>query len=374
MRFTISSTALSNRLLSLSRVINTKNSLPILNCFMFDAQNGQLTITASDSENIVRMSLNLDSLEGEGKFAVNNHNILDAVKELPEQPLTIDVNIGEHTIYISYQNGSYNFPILEADEFPIPQPLSANTTTITLSADMLVDNITRSLFATAQDELHPVMNGIYFDITADSLAVVATDGHKLVRNRVFAVKNDVPAAFILPKKPAALLKGFIAKDSGDIVVRFDSRSAEFSFGEGNLVSRLIDGKYPNYNSVIPENNPYQITIDRKSLIGAIRRVLPFASDSSQLIRFHIANGQLDLSAEDIDFSTSAKESMTCTYEGNPMSIGFKGSSILEILGNLQSDEVNIQLADPSRAGLVVPSEQPEGENVLMLVMPVLLND
>ena len=374
MRFTISSTALSNRLLSLSRVINTKNSLPILNCFMFDAQNGQLTITASDSENIVRMSLNLDSLEGEGKFAVNNHNILDAVKELPEQPLTIDVNMGEHTIYISYQNGSYNFPILEADEFPIPQPLSANTTTITLSADMLVDNITRSLFATAQDELHPVMNGIYFDITADSLAVVATDGHKLVRNRVFAVKNDVPAAFILPKKPAALLKGFIAKDGGDIVVRFDSRSAEFSFGEGNLVSRLIDGKYPNYNSVIPENNPYQITIDRKSLIGAIRRVLPFASDSSQLIRFHIANGQLDLSAEDIDFSTSAKESMTCTYEGNPMSIGFKGSSILEILGNLQSNEVNIQLADPSRAGLVVPSEQPEGENVLMLVMPVLLND
>ena len=374
MRFTISSTALSNRLLSLSRVINTKNSLPILNCFMFDAQNGQLTITASDSENIVRMSLNLDSLEGEGKFAVNNHNILDAVKELPEQPLTIDVNMGEHTIYISYQNGSYNFPILEADEFPIPQPLSANTTTITLSADMLVDNITRSLFATAQDELHPVMNGIYFDITADSLAVVATDGHKLVRNLVFAVKNDVPAAFILPKKPAALLKGFIAKDSGDIVVRFDSRSAEFSFGEGNLVSRLIDGKYPNYNSVIPENNPYQITIDRKSLIGAIRRVLPFASDSSQLIRFHIANGQLDLSAEDIDFSTSAKESMTCTYEGNSMSIGFKGSSILEILGNLQSDEVNIQLADPSRAGLVVPSEQPEGENVLMLVMPVLLND
>ncbi|MBF1385676.1 DNA polymerase III subunit beta [Prevotella aurantiaca] len=374
MRFTISSTALSNRLLSLSRVINSKNSLPILNCFMFDAQNGQLTITASDSENIVRMSLNLDSLEGEGKFAVNNHNILDAVKELPEQPLTIDVNMGEHTIYISYQNGSYNFPILEADEFPIPQPLSENTTTITLSADMLVDNITRSLFATAQDELHPVMNGIYFDITADSLAVVATDGHKLVRNLVFAVKNDVPAAFILPKKPAALLKGFIAKDSGDIVVRFDSRSAEFSFGEGNLVSRLIDGKYPNYNSVIPENNPYQITIDRKSLIGAIRRVLPFASDSSQLIRFHIANGQLDLSAEDIDFSTSAKESMTCTYEGNPMSIGFKGSSILEILGNLQSDEVNIQLADPSRAGLVVPSEQPEGENVLMLVMPVLLND
>ncbi len=228
MRFTISSTALSSRLLSLSRVINSKNSLPILNCFIFDAQNGQLAITASDSENVVRMSMNLDTLEGEGKFAVNNHNILDAVKELPEQPLTVDVNMDEHTIYISYQNGSYNFPILEADEFPIPQPISADATNITLSAEVLVDNITRSLFATAQDELHPVMNGVYFDLTADSLAVVATDGHKLVRNRVFSVKSDVPAAFILPKKPAALLKGFIAKDGGDVVVRFDARSAEFS--------------------------------------------------------------------------------------------------------------------------------------------------
>jgi len=314
------------------------------------------------------------SKEGEGKFAVNNQNILDAVKELPEQPLTIDVNMDEHTIYVSYQNGSYNFPVIEADEFPIPQPLSTDKITITLSAEILIDNITRSLFATAQDELHPVMNGIYFDLKPDGLAVVATDGHKLVRNRVFSVTNEVPASFILPKKPATLLKGFISKDSSDVVISFDARSAEISFGEGNLICRLIDGKYPNYNSVIPENNPYQIIIDRKSFIGAVRRVLPFASDSSQLVRFHIANGQLDLSAEDIDFSTSAKESMTCTYEGNPMSIGFKGSSILEILNNLQSDEVNIQLADPSRAGIIVPAEQPEGENVLMLVMPVLLND
>ena len=199
MRFTISSTALSSRLLSLSRVINSKNTLPILNCFVFDAQNGQLSITASDSENVVCMSMNLDSLEGEGKFAVNNQNILDAVKELPEQPLKVDVNMDEHTIYVSYQNGSYNFPVLEADEFPIPQPLSADTTTITLSAEILLENITRSLFATAQDELHPVMNGVYFDLRPDALAVVATDGHKLVRNRVYTIKSDVPAAFILPK-------------------------------------------------------------------------------------------------------------------------------------------------------------------------------
>ncbi|WP_028896103.1 DNA polymerase III subunit beta [Prevotella sp. HUN102] len=374
MRFTISSTALSSRLLSLSRVINSKNTLPILDCFLFEARNGQVVITASDSENVMQSTLNLDSCEGEGTFAVNNRNILDAVKELPEQPLTVDVNMGEFKMYITYQNGSYNFPILNADEYPKAQPLTDGAATINIDSALLADNITRSLFATAQDELRPVMNGIYFDLTADSLAIVASDGHKLVRNKNFAIKSDSPAAFILPKKPASLLKNALSKDGGDVVIRFDARSAEISFAEGNLTCRLIEGRYPNYNSVIPENNPNQITIDRKSLIGAIRRVLPFASDSSQLIRFHIDNGQLDLNAEDIDFSTSAKESITCEYNGNGMSIGFKGSSMLEILNNLQSEDVNIQLADPSRAGVVIPSDQPENEDVLMLIMPMLLND
>lgn len=374
MRFTISSTALSSRLLSLSRVINSKNTLPILECFLFEVHDGQLTITASDSENVMQTTLNLEVSEGEGTFAVNNHTILDAVKELPEQPLNVDVNLGEFKIYITYQNGSYNFPILNAEEYPKTQPIASDATSITIGSGILADNITRSIFATAQDELRPVMNGIFFDLTTDWLAIVATDGHKLVRNKNFAIKNDVPASFILPKKPANLLKGTLAKDESDVVIRFDSRSAEISYTDGSLTCRLIEGKYPNYNSVIPEDNPNQITIDRKSLIGAIRRVLPFASDSSQLIRFHVTNGQLDLNAEDIDFSTSAKESVTCEYNGNPMSIGFKGSSMLEILSNLQSDDVNIQLADPSRAGVVIPGDQSATEHVLMLIMPMLLND
>ena len=176
------------------------------------------------------------------------------------------------------------------------------------------------LFATAQDELRPVMNGIYFDLQADSLAIVASDGHKLVRNKNFMIKSDIPASFILPKKPATLLKNVLSKDGGDVVIRFDDRSADISFAEGNLSCRLIEGKYPNYNSVIPQDNPNQVTIDRKSLIGALRRVLPFASDSSQLIRFHVAAGLLELRAEDIDFATSAKESVTCEYGGNPMDI------------------------------------------------------
>ena len=374
MRFNLSSTALGSRLLNLSRVINSKNSLPILDCFLFSVHDGQLTVTASDSENVMRGTLNLENCEGEGDFAVNNHTILDAVKELPEQPLSLDVDMGEMKIYITYQNGSYNFPILNADEYPKAQTVSENATTITIDAGILSDNVNRSLFATAQDELRPVMNGIYFDLQADSLAIVASDGHKLVRNKNFMIKSDIPASFILPKKPATLLKNVLSKDGGDVVIRFDDRSADISFAEGNLSCRLIEGKYPNYNSVIPQDNPNQVTIDRKSLIGALRRVLPFASDSSQLIRFHVAAGLLELRAEDIDFATSAKESVTCEYGGNPMDIGFKGSSMLEILNNLESEDVTIQLADPSRAGIIIPGAQPENEDILMLIMPMLLND
>ena len=374
MRFNISSSTLSSRLLTLAKVVNSKNSLPILDSFMFEVHNGQLAVTASDSENVMRTLLQLDGCEGEGNFAVNNHTIIDAVKELPEQPLTIDVNYDEWKMYITYQNGSYNFPIQNADEFPKTQPINEGATTITMEASVLQDNITRSLFATAQDELRPVMNGIYFDLTPDALAIVSSDGHKLVRNKNFMVKSDVPASFILPKKPATLLKNVLGKDGGEVVVKFDERAAEINFADGTLTCRLIEGRYPNYNSVIPQDNPNQITIDRKSLLGALRRVLPFASDSSQLIRFQVDNGTLTLKAEDIDFATNAKESITCSYTGQPMSIGFKGSSLVEILNNLNSDDVVVELADPSRAGVIDPSVQPENEDVLMLIMPMLLND
>lgn len=374
MRFSISSSALSSRLTTLAKVVNSKNSLPILDSFLFEVHNGELTITASDSENVMRTTLALDSCDGEGNFAVNNHTILDAVKELAEQPLAIDINYDEWKMYVTYQNGSYNFPVQNADEFPRAQAVSEGATTIVTNARILNDNITRSIFATAQDELRPVMNGIYFDLTADSLAIVASDGHKLVRNRNYSIKNDNAASFILPKKPANLLRTVLAKDENEVVVKFDERSAEISFADGVLTCRLIEGRYPNYNSVIPQDNPNKLTVDRKGLVGALRRVLPFASDSSQLIRFHVENGNLEVSAEDIDFSTSAKESVACDYDGQSMSIGFKGSSMVEILNNLESERVIVELADPSRAGVVVPEEQPENEEVLMLIMPMLLND
>ena len=331
-------------------------------------------MTASDGDNVMKTSLILDEVEGEGAFAVNNKNILDAVKELPEQPLHINVNMDEFRIMIEYQNGYYDFPIISSTEYPVSRSVDEPFTTITLSSEILLDNITRSLFATAQDELRPIMNGIYFDLQKDHLAIVATDGHKLVRNRNTSIKSEKIASFILPKKPASLLKSSITKEDNDVVIRFDSKVAEFSYVGGSLSCSLIEGKYPNYNGVIPENNPNQITIDRKSLIGALRRVLPFASDSSELIRFSVSNSSLEVNAEDFDFSTKAKEKIICNYSGTPMSIGFKGSNFIEILNNLQGDDVNIELADPSRAGIIIPVEQPENQDVLMLIMPMLLND
>ncbi|MBR3471791.1 MAG: DNA polymerase III subunit beta [Prevotella sp.] len=374
MRFTLSSSALSSRLSVLSRVINSKNSLPILDCFLFEVYNQTLTITASDSENVMRTTIVLDDQDGEGRFAVKNSTILDAVKELPEQPLTIDMDTNTLTIKVIYQNGIYNFTAQDANEYPTLQGMPEGVTVLTLPSAMLNDCINRSIFATATEELRPVMNGIYFDLTADALAIVASDGHKLVRNRIYSIKSETPSAFILPKKPATLLKNVLGKDESDVTVRFDERNAEIKFGDTLLLCRLIEGRYPNYNSVIPADNPNELTIDRKSLIGALRRVMPFASESSQLVRLHMETGRLVISSEDIDFSTSAKEEIACDYQGNTMNIGFKGPSLAEILNNLQGEEVTLMLADPSRPCLIVPNEQPEDQDILMLIMPMLLND
>ena len=206
MRFTLSSGLLSNRLQTLAKVINSKNALPILDSFLFEVNNNQLVITASDSETVMKSTLTLDYCDGDGMFAVPNRTILDAVKELAEQPLTFDIDTEKYTIQIAYQNGLYKFTTQNADEYPRTQNIPDGANVITLDAAILNDNITRSIFATAQDELRPVMNGIYFDLTPDSLAIVASDGHKLVRNKNFTIKSDLPASFIMPKKPANLLK------------------------------------------------------------------------------------------------------------------------------------------------------------------------
>ena len=374
MRFTVSSTALAARLSALGRVINSKNSLSILGDFLFEVVEGKLRLTASDSEVVMQTAMELNETDNDGRFCVGNHDLLEAVKGISEQPITFDVDQQANIAKISYQNGMFSLPVENADEFPQPQQIGDQATLITIPTQVLAENINRSVFATAQDELRPVMNGIYFDLTPDCLAVVASDGHKLVRNKILNIRSEQPASFILPKKPASLLKGILGKQGGDVLIRFDERNAEINFEEGVIVCRLIEGRYPNYNSVIPQNNPNQLTVDRLGLLSALRRVQPFSNDSSNLIRFHVENGTLQLDAEDYDFSKTATERMSCDYNGMPMSIGFKGSSFIEILSNYECPEVVIQLADPSRAGLVLPSEQPADQDVLMLMMPMLIND
>jgi len=374
MRFTVSSTALCGRLVALSRVINSKNSLPILGNFLFEVSEGHLHLTASDSEVMMKTALELNDFDSDGRFCVGNHDLLEAVKGISEQPITFEINQNDNIATINYQNGMFSLPVENADEFPQTQRVDEGANVINIPTALLAENINRSIFATAQDELRPVMNGIYFDLTPDCLAIVASDGHKLVRNKIFTVKSEAPSSFILPKKPASLLKGVLGKQGGDVIIRFDDRNAEIHFEEGMIVCRLIEGRYPNYNSVIPQSNPNQLTVDRQGLLAALRRVQPFSNDSSNLIRFHVENGTLQLDAEDYDFSKTATERMSCDYNGMPMSIGFKGSSFIEILSNFDCEQVVVQLADPSRAGLVLPLEQPENQDVLMLMMPMLIND
>lgn len=374
MRFTLSSTALNSRLQTLSKVINNKNSLPILESFLFQVHNGQITITASDSENIMQTSLPIDGADADGDFAVPSHTILDAVKELPEQPLTFEVNLSTFEVSVGYQNGQYHFTAQNAQEYPQSEPLSGDVHVFTIDAAMLSDNINRTLFATDNNEIRPVMNGIFFDLTTDCLAFVASDGHKLVRCRNYNVKSEVPASLILPKKPATLLKTGLAKEQGDVVIKFNQQAAEIRFTESVLICRLIEGVFPNYNAAIPKDNPNELSIDRKALQSAIRRVLPFASMSSQLVRFRLDSGSLEISSEDLDFATSAKEQLVCEYNGQPLQIGFRGDFLMEILNSIDTEEVRIQLGDPSRAGIVLPATQPENEDLLMLIMPLLLND
>ena len=374
MKFNVSSTVLCNRLQTLSKVLGSKNSIQILDCILFHLQQDKLTLTASDGEITLVTSLDVNESSGNGLFAANAVQVINGLKEISEQPVQISLNEDTYSIEIKYQNGSSNFIGQSGNEYPIPQQISDNTQTVSISSSVLQNGISRAIFATAEDELRPVMNGVYFDFTEDSLTFVASDGHKLVRNRNMAIKSERPTAFILPKKPAKMLKDILTKEGGDAIIRFDESYAEIAVENYILSCRLIEGRYPNYNSVIPNDNPYRVTIDRQAFIGALRRVLVFASSSTSLVKLRIESNTLLVSAQDIDFSTSAEEKIMCEYEGSPMNIGFKGPFLIDILNGISSSEVIFELADPSRAGVVVPAEQDADEDLLMLLMPMMLND
>lgn len=374
MKFTVSSTALFSHLQAISKVINSKNTLPILDCFLLELNGSVLSITASDVETRMGTSLEVNEPEGTGRFAVNAKNLLDPLKELPEQPLVFDINDDNLEIFIYYHNGKYNFVGQNGDDYPQPKELRETAVSLSIEPQVLFTGINRTIFASADDELRPVMNGVYFDISPDDLTFVASDGHKLVRNKTIAAKGAERASFILPKKPANLLRSILPKESETVEIKFDENNAHIKMSGYTLTCRFIEGRYPNYNSVIPQNNPNKVTLDRLTFLNAIKRVSVFSNQASNLIKLQLSGSNIVVSAQDIDFSTAAEETIACDYAGTPMSIGFKSSFLIEILNNIPSTEVSLEMSDPSRAGLVLPLENEENEDLLMLLMPMMLND
>ncbi len=374
MNFTVSSSLLSSRLQTISRVINSKNTIPVLDCILFELEGNKLTLTASDPDNTLNTSIEVVDCSEDFSFAISAKILIDSLKEISEQPIRFEVKKETLETTIFYQNGKYSLVGQNADEYPGAAVLGESAVAISVPTKVLSSGISCSLFATADDEVRPVMCGVYFDFTPESITLVASDGHKLVRCRDYSVTGAEKSAFILPKKPATLLKNLLGKEEQeDVAVEFDGRFAIFDMGDYKLVSRLFDGRYPNYNSVIPQNNPHKLTVDRAALISTLRRVAIFSSQVS-LIKLHLEENKVVISAQDTDFSTSAEESIACSYEGASMNIGFRASFLIDILNNTPGQDVVIELADPSRAGVIVPAEQVDKQELLMLLMPMMLTE
>ncbi|MDO5665968.1 MAG: DNA polymerase III subunit beta [Bacteroidia bacterium] len=374
MKFVVSSATLLSHLQAISRVINSKNALPILDCFLLELDGNMLTITAADNETRLETKVEVNSSEGAGSLAINSKNLLDPLRELPDQPLTFDVNDETLEVYIYYHNGKYNFVGLKGDEYPQPKELKESAIGLNIPAETLFNGINRTVFATADDELRPVMNGIYFDITTDDLTFVASDGHKLVRVTHKDVKGDGRSSFILPKKPANLLRSLLPKENGTVEIKFDENNAYITMSNFIMICRFVEGRYPNYSSVIPQSNPNNVTLDRLTLLNALKRVSVFSNPASSLVKLQMSEDKIVVSAQDIDFLTSAEEIIPCQYNGNVMSIGFKAVFLIDILNNIPATDVKMELSDPSRAGIILPAENEENEDMLTLLMPMMLND
>ena len=373
MKFTVSSSALLSLLATTGKVISNKSSLPILEYFLMELKDGKLTVTTSDLETTLIGSITVDNIEQEGVIAAPGKLMLDSLKEFPEMPLSIEVNDTTWEIKITWNSGHLSIPGASAVSYPSVQTLGAECKTITLDVDLLVGGISKTIFATADDEMRPVMNGVYFDFKEDSLTFVATDAHKLVKYATDSA-NNFAASFILPKKPANLLRNLLAKEDEPVEVSFDAKNVTFSLKSFKLVCRLIEGNYPNYNAVIPTANPNKVLIDRVEFVNGNKRVAVCSNPSTNLIRMDIAQNKVNLTAQDIDFSVSANETISCSYEGQPVTIGFKSTFLVEILSNIETPTVVIELADSTRAGVFKPVyDDQQSSEVLMLLMPMMIN-
>jgi len=376
MKFVVSSIELLNHLQAVSRVISSKNTLPILDNILFSLEGKKLELTASDLESTLVTSMELENVSESGTIAIPGKLLLDTLKEFPDQPLTFDVNTSSLSIVISSENGQFTIVGQNGNDFPqLPLIKEEEKTSFEIAANVLLQGITNTIFATADDELRPVMNGVFFELSTSDLIFVASDAHKLVRYKRTDIKADSNTSFILPKKPASLLKNILPKEEGTIAVEIDNKNAHFVLPHYKLICRLVEGKYPSYNSVIPTDNPNKLIIDRLKFYNALKRVSVFSNQASNLIKLQLTGNQITVSAQDIDFSISAYERITCQYDGDELDIGFKSTFLVEILQNLQSSDIVLELSDPSRAGIILPLEKEnDEEDILMLLMPMMINN
>ncbi|MGE5943368.1 MAG: DNA polymerase III subunit beta [Flavobacteriales bacterium] len=371
MKFIVSSTYLLKQLQVLGGVINSSNTLPILDNFLFELDKSKLTVSASDLETTMSSALDVES-DSKGSVAIPARLLLDTLKTFPEQPLTFVVE-DNNTVEISSNHGKYALAYANGNEFPKAVALEDPSTTV-VTGDILATAISKTIFAAGNDDLRPVMSGVFFQFSTEGLTFVATDAHKLVRYKREDVKANQVAEFIMPKKPLNLLKGILAASEDDVKIEYNDSNAKFTFDNSELICRLIDGKYPNYEAVIPKENPNKLTIDRTQFLNSVRRVSIFSNKTTHQIRLKIAGAELNISAEDIDYSNKAEERLTCDYQGDDMQIGFNSRFLTEMLSNLNADDVQLEMSLPNRAGILTPVDGlDEGEQITMLVMPVMLN-
>lgn len=374
MKFKVSSTALYSRLTIASKVLASKNSMPILECFLLNVKNGEIAITASDSEKYLLTSVPTIEQDEDACFCVQAKTILESIKELAEQPITFEFKPETYVLKGVHSSGSFTVVAQDAAPYPMPKTVSDDATTLNISGETLLNGISRCLFATSNDEIRLVMNGIYFDIKPDRLIFAGTDGRKLVRNTVYSVQSGLTSSFIVSKKVAAILKNTLTKNDEMVEIRFDTDKACIKTADITMHFRLTEGRYPNYNAVIPNANPYVVTVDRQALASALKRISVFCNQSSGLVKVELNNNQLKLTGQDNEYATSAVEYLNCEYANNPTSIGFSCQYLLEIANIMEGEEIRMELGDPSRPGVIRPAEESENEELLMLLMPMRVEE
>lgn len=371
MKFIVNSAYLLKQLSNINGVITTNPVVPILENFLFELEKGGLTVTASDLQTSMITELQVESKE-KGSIAVPARILLDTLKNLPEQPVTFSIDESTYSVEIISDNGRYKLSGENATDFP-KVPAVSNDFTAEISSEVLSRAVNNTIFATSNDELRPAMTGVYVNLGDKNTTFVATDGHRLVRYSRTDVKSDNGNAIIIPRKALNLLKATLPAENTEVVLNFNMSNAFFKFGNIRMICRLIDERFPDYENVIPSGNNIKMTIGRNDLLGALKRISIYANKTTHQVRLKITGSELQISAEDLDFSNEANERLSCEHEGEDIEIGFNARFLVEMLGNLDSDQVRLTMSAPNKAGVLYPAEKDKAEDILMLVMPVMLN-